>query len=145
MPADEVWPGLSNRILQRTGNGKGSTDTQAQAKYAAVQLPQPVLEPVPPREALEAGSVGGGGGLVREEAIDDHGVEGDDDGGREDDIDAQPGNRDALMFGKGVVESVVVEREGLVEGGDLVDNGKDEHQDAAQQVSRAFAGGHEVV
>ena len=86
-PANEVRPRLSDSILQSSSDCKGSADTQAQPKYTAVQLPQPVLEPVSSRKPLETGAIGRHGGLVREQAVDDHGIYANDDGGGEDDID----------------------------------------------------------
>jgi hypothetical protein len=63
-----------------------------------------------------------------EEAIDNQRVEANDGGGREDDVYAQPGDRDALFGGEGVVQRVVVERELLVEGRNLVDESEDANE-----------------
>ena len=43
------------------------------------------------------------------------------------------------------MEGVVVEREGLVEGGDFVDNGKGKHQNAVRLISLAIEPGRKEV
>ena len=69
--------------------------------------------------------------MVREQAVYDHCVDSDNDGRGSNDVDAQPEDGDAFMFGKGVVEGVVVEREGLVERFDLVDDCEGYDENAA--------------
>lgn len=128
VPGDEIRPWLSNGILESARDGKGSAHTQSETKNAAIQLPEAVLEPISATQALDAGPARGHLGLVREDAIDDQRVYGDDCGGSEDDVDAQPRDGYALFYGKRVVEGVVVEREVLVEGRDLVDNSKEANE-----------------
>jgi hypothetical protein len=128
LPADEIGPRLSDGVLEGARDCEGSAHTQTEAQNAAVQLPQAVLEPVPAAQLLDSRSARGHLGLVREEAIEDQRVYANDAGGREDYVDAEPGDGDALFDGEGVVEGVVVEREGLVEGRNLVNEGEDSYE-----------------
>lgn len=128
-PAYEIRPRLPNGILERACDCEGCAHAQTEAQYATIQLPQTVLQPVSATEALDAGSARRHGRLVGEEAIDDQGVEADDGGGREDDIYAQPGDRDTLLGSEGIVQRIVFERKLLVEGRDLVDEGEDADED----------------
>lgn len=65
-----------------------------------------------------------------ENAIDHQCVEGNDDGGREDDVYAQPKYWNALFYCIRVVEGVVLERKVLVEGRDLIDSSEDANEEA---------------
>jgi len=65
---------------------------------------------------------------VREQAIDDQSIDANYGGWSENDVDEQPGDWYALMMGKWVVEAVVFERERLVEGWDLVDDGESSNE-----------------
>jgi hypothetical protein len=65
---------------------------------------------------------------VREQAIDDQSVDSDYGGWGENDVDEQPGHWDTLLMGERVVEAVVFERERLVEGRDLVDDGENSNE-----------------
>ena len=134
VPVDEIRAGLSNGVLEGAGDCEGGADAQAEAEDAAVELPQAVLEAVAAAKALDAAAAGGHGGLLGEEAIDDEGVDGDDDGGGAHDEDAEQGDGDALLFGEGIVEGVVLEGEGLVEGRDLVDDGEGPDEDDDDEV-----------
>jgi hypothetical protein len=53
IPGDEIWARLANGVLQRARDGKSSAYAQAKAQYAAVQFPQPVLEPVSTTQSFE--------------------------------------------------------------------------------------------
>lgn len=145
IPGDEIGPWLSNGILESTRDGEGSAYTQSKAKNAAVQLPQAVLEAVTAAQALDAGPARGHLGLVGEDAIDDKRVDGDDYSRSEDDVDAQPRDGDALFDGKRVVEGVVVEREVLVEGRDLVDNGEEANEKTCSELESGEGIGKVVV
>jgi hypothetical protein len=68
---------------------------------------------------------------VREDAVDDHGVEDDDEHGESNGDDTGHGDGNAFMFGERVVQGVVVEGEGLVEGFDLVYEDKDSQENTA--------------
>jgi len=129
IPVHEIWPRLSNCILQCTRNGESSTNAQSQAQDAAVQLPQPVFKPIPSRQALDAGSASKHARLVREQAIDDECVNSNDGSRSSNDIDAEPLDGHAFLDGKGVVQGVVVEGEVLVERWDLVDDGEGSDED----------------
>lgn len=81
---------------------------------------------------------------MREDAVYDHSVEGDDYEGAANGQDGGHGNGDALMLGVGIVESPVLEGKRLVEGLDLVDDHKDGEEDAAmirKEVARLGSGG----
>lgn len=130
-PRNDVRSRLSNGILQRASDCKGSTNTEHKAEYTAIQLPKPILEPVASRESLQASPARGHGRLVREDAVYDHGVKGDDYQGAADGKDGSHGDGDALMLGEGIVEGPILEGERLVEGFDLVDDHEDGEEDAA--------------
>jgi hypothetical protein len=130
LPADEIGPRLPNGVLEGARNRESRAHTQTEAQNAAVQLPQAVLEPVPAAQLLDSGAARGHLGLVREEAIEDQRVYANDHGGREDDVDAEPGDGDTLLDGEGVVEGVVVQREVLVERRDLIDEREDAYEHA---------------
>ena len=78
---------------------------------------------------------------MREQAINDHCVYSNDDHGSEDDVDQQPWDGHALLCGEWVVETIVVEREGLVEWRDLVDEGEEPDEETTH-VQRALARVH---
>lgn len=59
-----------------------------------------------------------------EQAINDHGVECDDDQRGADGNDASHGDSDALMLGKRIVECVIVQGKRLVERFDFIDDGE---------------------
>ena len=59
--------------------------------------------------------------MVREQAVDDQGVDGDDDGGEDDDEGEEQRHRHPLRVRVGVAQAVVAEGEGLVEGLDGVE------------------------
>jgi hypothetical protein len=65
---------------------------------------------------------------VGEEAIEDQRVYADDGSGRQNHVDAEPEDGDALLDGEGVVESVVFKREMLVKRRDLVDGGEEANE-----------------
>lgn len=129
LPVNDVRSRLPNRILESTCDGKGTTNSQGQAQNATVQLPQTILEPIPATNAGQTGPARRHGRLVRKQAIDDHGVKGNDQSRDRDDIDAQPYDGHALLDGEGIVEGVVLEREGLVKGLDSIDNGEGEDEE----------------
>lgn len=131
VPVHQIWPRLSNRILQRSRNGEGGTNAQSQAQNAAVQFPQPVFEPISSGQALDARASRNHGRLVREQAIDDECVYANDGSWSGDDIDAEPDDGHAFLDGERVVEGVVVEGEVLVERWDFVDNSEGSDQDTA--------------
>jgi hypothetical protein len=141
LPVDEIWPRLSNGVLEGARDCECSAHTQPEAQDAAVQLPQAVLESVSAAQLLEPRSARGHLGLVREEAIDDQRVYANDDGGRKDYVDAQPGDGHALLDGEGVVEGVVVEREGLVERRNLIDEREDAYEHAGGWSEASREGG----
>lgn len=66
---------------------------------------------------------------MREQAIDDQSVDADYGGWGEHDVDEQPGHWHTLLLGVRIVQGIIVEREGLVEGRELVDNGEDSNED----------------
>ena len=129
---DNVRPGLANGIFQGAGDCEGGAHAEHEAQEAAIQFPKAILQPVAAGESLQAASSGcGHGRLVREDAVYDHGVEGDDDDGAADGQDGGHGDGDALMLGVGVAETPVLEGKGLVVGLDLVDDHENGEEDAA--------------
>ena len=140
LPGDQIRARLSNGILERACDGEGSADAQAEAQDAAVELPQAVLEPVSASQALETSSARRHLGLVGEEAIENQRVDGDDGGGGENDVYAEPDDGDAFLDGEGIVEGVVFEGEVLVEGRDLVDQSEDANEYAWGSLDRAIVG-----
>jgi hypothetical protein len=54
VPADQVWSRLPDGVLQGACDGKGRAYTQSQTEYAAVELPQAVLEAVSAAQPLDA-------------------------------------------------------------------------------------------
>ncbi len=75
--------------------------------------------------------------MVGKEAIDDEGVEGDDEGGEEARDDEGERDGDPFMDGIGILDGDVVERKVLGEGGDelverRVDGGEDSGNDNNQ-------------
>lgn len=68
--------------LGRTSHGKSQHHAESKPQDTAVELPQPVLQPISPTQFTQTPVVRRHGRLVREEAIDDQRVEGDDNGGR---------------------------------------------------------------
>lgn len=82
--------------------------------------------------------------MVRVEAVDDEGVQSDDEGGREDSDDVEGGEGDALVGGVGVLQGDVCEGEGLVEGLDGVEgeeeDGEEDDEEVVDDVAR-FVGG----
>lgn len=69
---------------------------------------------------------------MREDAVDDHGVEGDDDNGEADGENGGHGHGHALVLRVGIVQGPILEGEGLVEGLDLVDDDEHGEEDAAR-------------
>ena len=76
---------------------------------------------------------------MREEAVDDEGVEGYDEDGADGGDDEGPGDGDALVHGVGVLEGVVLQSEVLVEGLDGVEgeegDGEDDDDGVVEDVS----------
>jgi len=82
---------------------------------------------------------------VREDAIDDQSVKGNDCAWRTNADDAQHWHRDSFMFGQGVVERDVVHGKGLMEWLDLIDNVESSNEDSVAQVMSAMVQQHSTL
>lgn len=120
-PIDNIRPRLPTRILQHLGNDKSQSLREQQAQDPTIHLPQPILPPPWPAQLALAGDrvlrL-----VVREEAIEEEGVDDDEDKGEEAGDGEGVGDWDALVHGVWVLEGDVCEGEVLVEGFDGVED-----------------------
>lgn len=80
-----------------------------------------------------------------EQSINDECVESDDDGWATNNDDAQQRDGHALFLGEGVVEGIILQREMLVEGWDLINDGEDANEDPKIGVGQLGSLREEVV
>lgn len=123
---NEVGAGLAAEVFETAGNYEGGTFGEKEAEDAAVEFPEAIFE------AVDAGPAGAASfTVVGEEAVEDEGVDCYDEHGHQDGYDAGEGDGYSFFFGVGVLDSVVFEGEGLVEGGnDAVDCCIDDSENA---------------
>lgn len=147
-PVDQVRSRLTARILQCTGDDERCSLGQHQPEDAAVELPQPVLEPVlahqPPLSRRNVDRL-----AVREQPVQDNRVDDDDEHGEA--AGDREGKRDGHSFVDGirVVQRVVLQSKRLVEWLDPVEDeetyderaaGKEEEGKKQKGVSQSRSG-----
>lgn len=114
-PINNIRPRLSTRILQHLGNNKRQTLREQEAQNPTIHLPQTILPPPWPAQLALAGDrvlrL-----VVREEAIEEEGVDDYEDEGEEAGDGEGVGYGDAFVDGVGVLEGDVSEGEVLVVG-----------------------------
>lgn len=120
-PVDQVRTRLTACILQRTGDNECCSLGQHQPEDAAVELPQPVLEPVLAHQ-LPLSRRNVDRLAVREQPVQDDRVDDDDQHGEA--AGDREGERDGHSFVDGirVVQRVVLQGKRLVEGLDPVED-----------------------
>lgn len=104
---NQIRSWFSHCILQGTSDDKGRALSEEQAEDSAIEFPKAVLEGVFVPSAMSSCR-------MRKNAIDDEGVEANDDNGDDEGDDQSGANGDALVFSIRILEGVVLESEVLV-------------------------------
>jgi hypothetical protein len=120
---NKIGSGLAACILQRLGNDKSETLSQQKTQNTAIELPKSVLPamrtsqlPLPRHRVLWL--------IVRKQAIDEQGVDDNEDQWETAGYAYGIGHGDAFMYGVRILDGDVVEGEVLVVRLNRVENGE---------------------
>lgn len=107
-PVNQIGSGLPTGVLQHLRDDERESLRQEQTQNSTIQFPQPILPSIPARQLPPPRRRFLGRRLVvRKEAIDDEGIDGDDDDGegQRDQESLLDGN--ALLNGIGILQANV--------------------------------------
>jgi hypothetical protein len=125
---DQVGTGLASGIFECASDDKGGAAGEKEAEHAAVEFPEAVFHAEWAAVVVVPG----------EASVDEERVDGDYYDGADDRYEKQECDGDALGDGVGVVQGVVFEGKGLVEGFDGVESPEGEEEDSTLQSVNRF-------